>query len=76
MIYSKDDQVINAVVETYETIYFDKTLKSNAKAQNLISLMRTATLTDTICIEELIAKMIQKEIIDKEVFKHLFTSYT
>ena len=38
-------------------------------------LMRDATLTDVTCIEELLKKLIQKDIFEKEVFKQLWVSY-
>ena len=75
LIYSKDDQVVNAVVETYEQLYFDRGLTSIVKAKNLFELMKDATLTDATCIEELLKKFLQKDIFEKDVYKQLWISY-
>lgn len=58
LVYSKDENIVNVVVETYEQLYFDKSLPSHQKAKNLFYLMREATLTDITCIEELLKKLI------------------
>ena len=54
LIFSKDDHVKNAVVEVYEQLYFEKGLKPLQKTKNLLELMKDASLTDIVCIEELI----------------------
>lgn len=37
--------------------------------------MRDATLSEMTCIEELVAKLVNSELVDKEVFKQLWISY-
>mgnify|MGYP006893254787 CR=1 FL=1 len=75
LIFSKEESIQNAVVETYEQIYFDRALSSHQKSKNLLELMRDATLTDVTCIEELLKKIMQKDIFEKDVFKQLWVSY-
>ena len=75
LVFSKDESIQNAVVETYEQIYFDKSLSALDKSKNLLELMRDATLTDITCIEELLKKFIKKDIFEREVFKQLWVSY-
>ena len=58
LIFSKDDSVANTVSETYEQIYFERSLQPLQKCKNLLELMRDATLTDVTCIEELLKKLI------------------
>jgi hypothetical protein len=38
--------------------------------------MKSASLTELTCLEELIKKLLQKEVIDKEVIKQLFNCYS
>ena len=45
------------------------------KCKNLLELMRDATLTDVTCIEELLKKLIQKDIFERDVYKQLWVSY-
>jgi len=58
LVFSKDESIQNTVVETYEQIYFSRSLEPLQKAKNLLELMRDATLTDVTCIEELLKKFI------------------
>ena len=38
--------------------------------------MRDATLTDITCIEELLKKILHKDIFEKDVYKQLWVSYS
>jgi len=75
LVYSKDEPIQNTVIETYQEIYFDRGLPPLQKVKNLFSLMRNATLTDITCIEELLKKLVEKDVFEKEVFKQLWVSY-
>ena len=76
LIFSKDESIQNAVVETYEQIYFEKSQSARDKSNSLLELMDGATLTDITCIEELLNKFIKKDIFEKDVYKQLWVSYS
>jgi len=76
LVYSKEESTVNAVVETYEELYFSKQKTAIQKTKHLFELMNDATLTDITCIEELLKKFLNKgDVFDKEVFKQLWVSY-
>ena len=75
LIFSKDDNIRNAVVDVYEQLYFERNLSSIQKTKNLLDLMKDATLTDIVCIEELLKQFIKKDIFEKDVSKQLWVSY-
>lgn len=76
LIFSKDLSVQQAVFDCYKVIYFDSSIQVQKKTDNLISLLKGATLTDITCIEELMKKCIQSEIFEKEVYNTLWRYYT
>ena len=45
------------------------------KTQNLLNLMKGATLTDLTCLEELLRRLFADGIIDKDIIKHLIKIY-
>ena len=69
LIFFKDDNVKNAVVEVYEQLFFDRSLPPLLKSKNLLELMKNATLTDITCIEELLKQLIIKDVFEKEMYK-------
>lgn len=75
LVFSKEESVINEAQNTYETLYFDKQLNSQEKTQNLLNLMKGATLTDLTCLEELLKRLFSKGTIDKDIIKHLKRIY-
>ena len=75
LIYSKDDAVQRAVVECYQTLYFNSETKVADKQKNLLKLMKDATLTDITCIEELLSKLIKNDIFERPVFNSLWHTY-
>ena len=75
LLFSKDDNVRNTVVDVYEQLFFDRSLQPIQKSKNLLELMKNATLTDITCIEELLKQLIKKEAFEKEMFKQLWISY-
>lgn len=76
LIFSKEENVVNETQNTYEQLYFDKNLSPKKKTENLLNLMKGATLTDLTCLEELVKKFMTKGILDKEIIKILMKIYT
>jgi len=76
LIFGREESVRNAVVETYGDIYFDGRFSSMQKAANLLELMRGASLTDVTCIEELLKKILERELLETAVYEQLWRSYT
>jgi hypothetical protein len=77
LVFSKDLSVQQAVFECYKSIYFDANMHSTqAKTQNLISLLKDASLTDITCIEELMKKCVAAQIFEREVYTNLWRCYT
>ena len=69
LLFSKDDNVRNTVVDVYEQLFFDRSLQPLQKSKNLLDLMKDATLTDITCIEELLKQLIKKDAFEREMFK-------
>ena len=75
LVYSKDQQVVNAVMETYESLYFNSNVNTPDKVKNLFSMMKNASLTDITCIEELLGKLIAKDAFEPPVYNSLWHAY-
>ena len=75
LLFSKDDNVKNTVVDVYEELFFNRSFAPVQKSKNLLELMKNATLTDITCIEELLKLLITKEVFEKDIFKLLWSTY-
>ena len=60
LIYSKEQAVVNAMIECYSSLYFNHDIATPEKVKHLFALMRNATLTDITCIEELLGKLMKE----------------
>jgi len=76
LIFGRDESVRYEVVKNYCEIYFDKSFAPKKKAKNLLKLMRGASLTDITCIEELLKKILEKDLLETAVYEELWRSYT
>lgn len=77
LVFSKEQSVAKEVVECYQFLLFSDYISSGKKVDNLLDdLMKDASLTDLTCIEELMSKLIQNDVFEKEVFNHLWYIYT
>lgn len=74
LVFSKDIQVVQQVMDTYHQIYFSE-VSAQEKVKNLFSLMKDVTLTDLICLEEMLARLLKLEAFEKEVFSTLWMTY-
>ena len=61
-------------METYHSIYFSE-VSVQEKVKNLFLLMRDVTLTDLICLEEMLARLIKLDAFEKEVYNTLWLTY-
>ena len=75
LIFGREESVRNAVVDTYGEIYFDPGLRPGQKAANLLELMRDASLTDVTCIEELLRKILEQDLLETAVYAELWRRY-
>ena len=75
LVFSKDKQIVDNVLETYKDLYFGDNIRVADKVKNLLNFMKDATLTDVTCIEELLAKLIEHDIFEKEVYNSLWITY-
>lgn len=64
------------MIDTYENIYFDAKSDASYKAQNLINLMEKAQLTELTCIEELVNKLLGREVIDNRMMLSILSRFT
>jgi len=76
LIFSKDDLIIKAVVEFHETVYFNAQVTAPLKAQHLVGMMNAATLTEVTCIEELVNKLLERQIFDQHLIRELWGKYS
>jgi hypothetical protein len=74
LIYSKDKQVVDAVIDCYQSLYFADQSPSD-KVKNLLTLMKDATLTDVTCIEELMKRLIEGQAFEQQVYNQLWLAY-
>ena len=74
LVFSKDIQVVQQVMDTYHQIYFSE-VSAQEKVKNLFSLMKDVTLTDLICLEEMLARLLKLDAFEKEVFSTLWMTY-
>ena len=65
----------NAVIECYQSLYFNPEIGVEAQQANLLELMKDATLTDITCIEELLGKLITIGVFEGPVFNSLWHTY-
>ena len=75
LVYSKDAAVVNAVLECYQSLYFNSDVTTPDKVKHLFSMMRNATLTDITCIEELLGKLIKENVFERPVYNSLWHAY-
>jgi len=75
LVYSKDQQVVNAVIDCYHALYFDQSVATQDKVKHLFALMRNATLTDITCIEEMLGMLIKANTFERPVFNSLWHAY-
>ena len=67
--------MVNAVIETYESLYFNRDVNTPDKVKYLFAMMKNASLTDVTCIEELLGKLIQKDAFEPPVLNSLWHAY-
>ena len=72
LVFSKDKQVSEAVIDCYQSLYFGDNIPKADKVKNLLKLMKDATLTDITCIEELLNRLIKSDTFEKDVFTALW----
>lgn len=65
LVFSKDAQVSNAVIDCYQSLYFNPDVRTMEKVNNLLGLMKDATLTDVTCMEELLQRLIKNDVFEK-----------
>ena len=80
LVYSKDKQVVEAVIMCYQTLYFGRDesgreISDSIKVMNLLKMMKDATLTDITCIEELLGKLIENNAFERQVYNQLWVAY-
>lgn len=75
LVFSKDAQVANQVIETYHSLYFPLESSAQEKVKNLFMLMKDCTLTDLTCLEELLSRLIKDNAFQEEVFSNLWGTY-
>lgn len=75
LVYSKEQAVVNAMIECYSCLYFSQDVATTDKVKHLFALMRNATLTDITCIEELLGKLMKENAFEAQVFIFLWQVY-
>ena len=75
LVYSKDAQVVGAVVDCYHSLYFHADVPTQEKVKHLFTMMKNGTLTDVTCIEELLGVLIKKDAFERPVFNSLWHAY-
>jgi condensin complex subunit 1 len=75
LIYHKDKPIVEAVIDCYQSLYFNEDISAQEKVKNLLYLMKDATLTDITCIEELLGKLILNDVFERQVYNLLWTAY-
>lgn len=75
LIFSSDEQIVGAVVDTYQAVFFESFFDASSKAQNLLKLMETATVTEVACVEELLKKLLERDVVDQELLGQLFKRF-
>lgn len=75
LVFHKEENILTETLNTYEQLYFDAKMSATTKTQNLLDLMDGATLTDLTCTEELLKKLMAKNIIEKDVIRCLIKIY-
>lgn len=75
LVFSKDNQVSQQVIEIYHSIYFGTEQSANDKVNNLFGLMKDCSLTDLTCLEEMFGRLISENAFSEEVFNILWATY-
>ena len=71
LIFHTETSVQNNVLDTFEILYFEREFNSQVKANNLLRLISSASLTEITCIEQMLSFYLERDLLEPEVIRNI-----